>query len=119
MAEGFAKHHGSDVLVAESAGMVPAGFVAEETVRSMAAKNIDISSHHSKPLCRDETEGFDLIVNMSGLDLPDGVHAATVDWQVPDPIGKSENVYARVRDQIETLVMSLILDLRRQSADGL
>jgi arsenate reductase len=118
MAEGFARHHGSDVLVAGSAGIVPAGFVVEETVRSMAAKNIDISSHYSKPLRRDEDKDFDLIVNMSGLALPDGIRAPVVDWQVPDPIGKSENVYARVRDQIETLVMSLILELRRQRPGG-
>ena len=32
MAEGFAAHHGGDVLMAESAGLVPAGVVVDETV---------------------------------------------------------------------------------------
>jgi arsenate reductase len=115
MAEGFAAHYGGDVLVAESAGLVPAGVVVEDTVRSMAQKNIDISSQFSKPLRVDETSEYDLIVNMSGFSLPEAVRAPTVAWVVPDPIGQSSQVYAQVRDQIEALVLQLISDLRQNA----
>ena len=115
MAEGFAAHYGSDVLLPESAGLVPAGVVVDETVRSMAEKNIDISSQYSKPLRPDQTAGLDLIVNMSGFSVPPGIFVPVVDWEVPDPIGRSDQVYARVRDQIETLVMNLISELRKES----
>ena len=112
MAEGFAAHYGSDVLVPESAGLVPAGVVVTETVRSMAEKNIDISSQYSKPLSLDQAGELDLIVNISGFTLPDGLGAPVVDWAVPDPIGQSDVVYSQVRDQIEALVLNLILDFR-------
>ena len=115
MAEGFAAHYGGDVLVAESAGLVPAGVVVEETVRSMAQKNIDISGQYSKPLRVDATREYDLIVNMSGFSLPEAVRAPTVAWVVPDPIGQSSQVYAQVRDQIEALVLRLISDFRQNA----
>jgi protein-tyrosine-phosphatase len=115
MAEGFASRYGSDVLSAESAGLAPAGVVVKETVRSMAEKNIDISNHYSKALRADEANDFDLIVNMSGYDLPDDIRVPVLDWQVADPIGQSDAVYGQVRDQIETLVMNLILEFRRDS----
>jgi len=113
MAEGFAAHYGGDVLMAESAGLVPAGVVVDETVRSMAEKNIDISGQYSKALRIDQSSDYDLIVNMSGFSLPEAVRASTVAWIVPDPIGQSDQVYARVRDQIEGLVLQLISDFRQ------
>jgi arsenate reductase len=113
MAEGFAAHYGGDVLMAESAGLVPAGVVVDETIRTMAEKNIDISDQHSKPLRIEQTGKYDLIVNMSGFSLPEAVRASTVAWIVPDPIGQSDQVYARVRDQIEGLVLQLISDFRQ------
>ena len=115
MAEGFATHHGSDVLTAESAGLAPAGVVVDQTVRSMSGKNIDISSHYSKAFRIDEANDFDLVVNMSGYDLPQGIGVPVVEWDVPDPIGESDEVYVTVRDQIETLVMQLVAELRRRA----
>lgn len=112
MAEGFALHHGGDVVAPESAGLAPAGIVVDETVRAMSKKNIDISSHHSKGFRPQDANHFDLIVNMSGYDLPSGIRAPVIDWDVPDPIGESDEIYASVRDQIERLVMKLISELR-------
>ncbi len=112
MAEGFAAHYGSDVLDAASAGLAPAGVVVDPTVRSMSEKNIDISSHYSKAFRLDEANDSDLIVNLSGYDLPRGIKVPVVEWDVPDPIGEPDEIYAAVRDQIEKLVEQLIVDLR-------
>ncbi len=114
MAEGFATQYGSDVLLPESAGLVPAGVVVDETVRTMAERSIDISGQYSKGLRVDETSDYDLIVNMSGFSLPEAVHAPTVAWMVPDPIGQSHEIYTRVCDQIEALVLQLITDSRKE-----
>ncbi len=78
-----------------------------------AEKNIDISGQYSKALRIDQSSDYDLIVNMSGFSLPEAVRASTVAWIVPDPIGQSDQVYARVRDQIEGLVLQLISDFRQ------
>lgn len=112
MAEGFAAHHGNDVLAAASAGLAPAGVVVDPTVRAMSEKNIDISSQYSKAFRLDEANESDLVVNMSGYDLPSGIRVPVVEWDVPDPIGEPDEVYAKVRDQIESLVGKLIVDLR-------
>jgi protein-tyrosine-phosphatase len=101
-------------MAAASAGLAPAGVVVDPTVRAMSKKNIDISSHYSKAFRLDEANDADLIVNMSGYNLPAGIRVPVVEWDVQDPIGEPDEVYARVRDQIENLVAKLIVDLRGQ-----
>jgi len=116
MAEGFARHYGRDVLEAQSAGLAPAGFVVPQTIRTMAEKAIDISSHHSKPLRVDDANQCDLLLNMSGFDIPDGIRVPVRDWDVRDPIGAPDPVYREVRDQIEALVAALIQEFRAEAA---
>jgi protein-tyrosine-phosphatase len=118
MAEGFATYHGGDLLTAESAGLAPAGIVVDQTVRSMSGKNIDISNHYSKAFRVDEANDFDLVVNMSGYDLPEGVRVPVETWDVPDPIGESDEFYAQVRDQIERLVIQLVTSLQSQGTQA-
>jgi hypothetical protein len=62
---------------------------------------------------------FDLIVNMSGVELPEDLTAPVRTWKVRDPIGTKYDVHCGVRDEIEKLVMDLILELRRdRPTDG-
>jgi arsenate reductase (thioredoxin) len=111
MAEAFARRYGSDVLEAESAGVYPAPMVAPLTGQVLKERNIGIEGHFPKDLSAVLYEPFDLVVNMSGLPLE--VPGATeIEWMVPDPIGQPEEVFRSVADQIESLVMRLILDLR-------
>ena len=84
-----------------------------ETIQTMAEKNIDISNQYPKPLDPSLVSASDLIVNMSGRDLPNGVRTPVRSWLVRDPIGESESIYREVRDRIEQLVMDLILEVRR------
>jgi protein-tyrosine-phosphatase len=112
MAEGFAHAYGRDVMVAESAGLLPAYSVARDTVRTMAERNVDISTHVPKHFEPTRSEEYDLLINMSGMGLPEEALAPARDWDVPDPIGESEEVYRMVCDQIEGLVMDLIRELR-------
>jgi protein-tyrosine-phosphatase len=55
---------------------------------------------------------FDLIVNMSGLELPPGAGGEVRVWDVPDPVRFTEERHREVRDQIERLVLELIAELR-------
>lgn len=114
MAEAFARAYGSDVLIAASAGLTPAFSVAPDTMRAMDEKGLDLRDHFPKSVRQLDRATFDLVINMSGFDLPDGVGAETRSWDVPDPVYLKYEEHCQVRDAIERLVMNLILDLRRR-----
>ncbi|MGE5570923.1 MAG: arsenate reductase ArsC [Rhodospirillales bacterium] len=112
MAEAFARRYGSDVIEAESAGLSPCKMVAPVTTEVMLEKGIDLDGCHPKGLA--QTGGsFDLIVNMSGLLLPD-LGAPVRDWEVEDPIWVSRERHREIRDEIEMRVQKLILEFRRR-----
>lgn len=111
MAEGFARAYGSDVLIARSAGLAPAIAIVPLSHQVMLEKNIDLGECYPKEFELVEAD-TDLIVNMSGYDLPSHSGAQVEVWDVPDPIGEPEEVFRRVRDQIESRVRELIERLR-------
>lgn len=113
MAEAFARTYGSDVLIPASAGLTPASGLPAETVNAMAEKNIDMSAHFPKSFRQLRRAKFDLVINMSGFPIPWENDVPTEEWPVADPIAMGYEEHCQVRDQIETLVMKLILDLRR------
>jgi len=114
MAEGFARAYGSDVIIPASAGLAPAISVARDTRKVMAEKDINLRDHFPKSIRHLGRAQFDLVVNMSGSTIPpERVPGATiVEWEVDDPVSMKYDGHCKVRDQIETLVMKLVLDLR-------
>jgi arsenate reductase len=111
MAEGFARTYGSDVLHAQSAGLAPALAVAPLTHHVMMMKSVALGNCYPKQL--EHVQGpIDLVINMSGYDLPADTGAAIEIWDIPDPIGESEIVFCQVRDDIERRVLQLIDRLR-------
>jgi len=112
MAEGFARHYGSDILVASSAGLSPVTKVIPETVAIMDEVGVDISQHvplSYEPLL---AGNYDIVVNMSGYRLPGKPPKELMEWKIDDPYLKSPEFYRRVRAEIENKVMQLILRLR-------
>jgi len=114
MAEAFARTYGSDVLIPASAGLTPASDLPPETVSAMAEKNIDMSAQFPKSFRQLGRAKFDLVINMSGFAIPWDRDIPTEEWPVPDPVAMGYEEHCQVRDQIETRVMKLILDLRRE-----
>jgi arsenate reductase len=117
MAEGFARAYGSDVLDVQSAGLAPAMAVAPMSHQVMMEKNIDLGDCFPKHLEQVEG-GLDLIVNMSGHDLPLLGSTQVEVWEVRDPIGESDEVFRQVRDDIEQRVRQLIHRLRSRKPVG-
>lgn len=115
MAEGFARKYGADVMQVGSAGLSPAAIVQPQTHEVMNQKNINIEDQFPKDLSSVNVRSFELIINMSGVKLPGKIPIEVRDWKVDDPIGRSEEVYIAVRDQIEAMVMQLVLELRREA----
>lgn len=113
MAEGFARAYGSDVLSAESAGLAPAMSISPLTHKVMLEKNIDLG--HLFPRNLDALKGkFDLVINISGSQVPATIDAPVEEWDILDPIGRSEEIFRAVRDEIEDRVMRLVLTMRNR-----
>jgi len=118
MAEAFARAYGGDILIAASAGLSPAMIVAPDTLAAMDEKGLDLRDHFPKSIRHLGRAEFDLVINMSGSKLPAVPGARIAEWDVPDPVCKSYHGHCDVRDQIETLVMRLILELRGAARSG-
>jgi arsenate reductase len=113
MAEAFANHYGRDVLTATSAGLAPAQGVPPNTVRAMSEMDLDLSGHMPRLYNPFEAADCDVVVNMSGYALPGPPPKEVIEWEVQDPFGSPMNAYRAARSDLERLVMSLILNLRR------
>ena len=113
MAEAFARTYGSDVLIPASAGLAPAMIIAPDTLRAMDEKNINLRDQFPKSLQHLGRAQFDLIVNMSGYDLPEDIGVPVREWPVPDPVSSDFKTHCEIRDDIERRVMNLIQELRR------
>lgn len=120
MAEGFARKYGSDILVAASAGLSPAANVARDTIDAMDEKGINIRDHFPKTIKHLGRAEFDLLINMSRVAIPEKLtgKAEVRAWDVEDPVMLRYEEHCEVRDQIEKLVMTLILELRRTQTDS-
>ena len=114
MAEGFARKYGADVMLPFSAGFSPAPIVQVLTKKVMEQKNIKIDDQYPKDLNAVDIPSFHLIINMSGSKLPARMPIEVREWKVADPIGRSEEIYVKVRDNIEHRVMRVILEFRRE-----
>jgi arsenate reductase len=114
MAEGFARAYGRDVLVAASAGLAPATRVAPDTLSAMDEKGIDLRDHFPKSIRHLGRIEFDMVVNMSGEELPAPIKCPVREWDVEDPVSLKYDDHCAVRDDIERRVMDLILEFRRE-----
>ncbi|WP_434631983.1 arsenate reductase ArsC [Thermoanaerobacterium thermosaccharolyticum] len=108
MAEGFAKHYGSDVLEVYSAGTKLAERVNPNAVEVMKEVGIDISSH--KPKLLDEIPSkVDILITMGcNVECPYIPCKLKEDWGLDDPDGKPLEEFRKTRDIIESKVKELI-----------
>ncbi|MGA2195294.1 MAG: ArsC family transcriptional regulator [Bryobacteraceae bacterium] len=118
MAEAFARAYGADILVPASAGLAPALKIAPDTLKAMAEKNLDLRDQFPKGLRHLGRAEFDLVVNLSGCSVPEDLASRTkiLEWEVDDPVFTRYEQHCEIRDQIEKMVMSLILELRQRAA---
>jgi arsenate reductase len=117
MAEGIARHAGTDLIEAYSAGTHPTGVVSEDAIEIMRELKIDISKARSKALLDVPLAEMDIVVSMAPRRaseiVPRGFRGKTIDWDVDDPVGRSLTTFRRVRGEIEVLVKQLVEDVRR------
>jgi arsenate reductase (thioredoxin) len=111
MAEAFAKKRG---LKASSAGTIPASEVNPTVVEVMKEKGIDVSGNIPRILTGEMIQNASLVVTM-GCSVEDAcprpmlaqMQKKLVDWDLPDPKGKSVEEVRKIRDEIEKRVIGL------------
>ena len=112
MATGWLRHLAGDRVQALSGGSKPATHVNPSAVEAMAEVGIDITGEFPKPWTEETVGAADVVVTMGcGDACPVIPGKRYVDWELPDPAGKSVDEVRPVRDAIETRIRGLLHDL--------
>ena len=109
MAQGFAEVLGGEKVEVYSAGSCPASQIDPLVVEVMKEKGIDLSSKKPKGLDDLPPIEMDYLITMGCEETCPAVSAKRiVDWEIPDPKGKSIDVFREFRDIIEHKVKALL-----------
>ena len=112
MAEAIARSLGGDRVEALSAGLSPAGFIAEATVLSLQRLGYATDGLYSKGLNTIDTSAVDVVVSLIGggvqYPLGCGPSAREIHWPISDPFGEDDSLFLRVARDIEARVRDLL-----------
>ena len=96
-------------VVVRSAGSAPADEVNPAVVEAMAEVGLDLSTEYPKPLADDAVLGSDVVVTMGcGDACPVYPGKRYLDWDLPDPAGKTVEEIRGIRDEIDRRVRWLL-----------
>jgi protein-tyrosine-phosphatase len=99
-------------VVVRSAGSEPAEHLNPAVVKAMAEVGIDISSQRPRPLTDEDAQRASTIVTMGcGDACPVYPGTRYLDWELPDPAGKTVEEVRGIRDEIDRLVRHLVDEL--------
>jgi arsenate reductase len=92
-----------------SAGSQPAGQLNSAVVHAMAEIGIDISREIPKRLAAAQVQAADVVITMGcGDACPVYSGKRYLDWDLPDPAGRTIEEVRPIRDEITKLVAGLI-----------
>ena len=112
MAQAFAKKIGRGRLEVYSAGSRPASQIDPAIIGVMKEKGIDLSGKRPKGLNELPSIKMDYLVTMGCEETCPAVLAKKIiEWEIPDPKGKSIDVFREVRDLIEDKVRHLLKEI--------
>jgi protein-tyrosine-phosphatase len=114
MAEAFFRKYMPKGFEAISAGTKPSTHVNPIVLQAMNEIGIDIENHTPKHISRQIIGESETAINMGCIDkesCPALFMKDVLDWQIPDPKGKSIEEVRKIRDQIKTKVLILIQSL--------
>ena len=113
MAEALTRIHGADLVEPHSAGSRPSGKINPVAIEVMNELGYDLSRHASKSLEEIPQVEYDAVVTMGCGDACPLVAAKRhVDWNIPDPKGKSADEVSGIRDLITARVNDLLAEIR-------
>ena len=109
MAQGFAERLGEGKVEAQSAGSHPSSQIDPLVIEVMKEKGIDLSARRPKGLNDLPLVEMDYLITMGCEETCPAVLAKKViEWEIPDPKGKSLDTFRNIRDVIEEKVRTLL-----------
>jgi arsenate reductase (thioredoxin) len=97
---------------ASSAGTTPADAIHPEVVRAMLELGLDLAGRTPQKLNRELAMQADVVVTMGcGDECPFIPGKRYIDWDLPDPKGRSLDEVRAIRDEIRRRVAELIDEL--------
>ncbi len=95
-----------------SAGSTPADEINPAVVKAMAEVGLDLAGRSPRRLSDDDVREADVVVTMGcGDACPIYPGKRYLDWDLPDPSGKSVEEVRPIRDEIEWRVRELVDEL--------
>jgi arsenate reductase len=112
MAAALLHHHARGVVTVRSAGSAPADTVNPAVREVMAEIGLDLSREFPKPLTDDAVRAADVVITMGcGDACPVYPGKRYLDWELTDPAGRTAAEIRPIRDDIETRVKALLVEL--------
>ena len=111
IAEGFFKKYAPKEFKVLSAGTKPVSQINLIAIQAMEEIGMDVSTQKSKELTDEMIRNSDYIVNMGCMDksfCPAIFLPKVIEWNLPDPKGKSIEQVRVIRDEIEKRVKELV-----------
>ena len=112
MAAALLDHHAAGRVRVRSAGSAPADSINPAVREVMAEIGLDLDKAHPKPLTTDAVEAADVVITMGCGDVcPVFPGKRYLDWQLPDPAGRTAEQIRPIRDDIDARVRTLLAEL--------
>jgi protein-tyrosine-phosphatase len=112
MAAALLDRAGEGRVHVRSAGSMPAAEVHAGVREALAEVGLDISKEFPKPLTDEVVRAADVVITMGcGDACPVYPGKRYLDWELPDPAGRSLDDVRPIRDEIDRRVHSLLEEL--------
>ncbi|MGB6163111.1 MAG: arsenate reductase ArsC [Pseudonocardiaceae bacterium] len=112
MAAALLDHHANGRVHVRSAGSTPAEQINPAVRAAMAELGLDLSREYPKPLTDNVAQAADVIITMGcGDACPVYPGKRYLNWDLPDPAGKSVEKIRPIRDEINRRVRTLLEQL--------
>jgi arsenate reductase len=117
MAAALLERHGAGRVTVRSAGSEPADTLNPAVVEALAEIGLDVAHASPKKLTDDLARQADVVITMGcGDACPVYPGKRYLDWDLPDPAGKSLEEVRPIRDEIERRVRALVAELEGEPA---
>jgi arsenate reductase len=117
MAATLLTHHAAGRVHVRSAGSTPADEINPAVRAVMAELDLNLSQEVPKPLTDDAVQAADVVITMGcGDACPVYPGKRYLDWDLPDPAGKTLDEIRPIRDEIDRRVRTLLTELTPATA---